>query len=123
SCSAAFGTQAAIDLAHECVAKMLATAPSLREVIAAPGGHSQTAVITLWGLDQRGKPYGTILLDHMLGSLGAFSWRDGISTSGVYWVPQVAAPNVEFNERHYPVLYLYRREARDNGGAGRLRGG
>lgn len=123
SCAAAFGTQMAIDLAHECTVRMLGSAPDLRRVIAAPGGHSQTALTTLHGTDQRGRPYGTILTDHMLGSIGAFPWRDGVSTGGLYWDSQATAPNVEFNEQHYPVLYLYRREAAGSGGAGRFRGG
>jgi N-methylhydantoinase B len=123
SCSAAFGTQMAIDLAHQCIARMLGTAPALSEAVAAAGGHSQTGVVTLWGTDQRGRPYGTILLDHMIGSLGGFNGRDGISTGGLYWIPHGLAPNVEFNERHYPILYLFRREAEDSGGAGKFRGG
>jgi N-methylhydantoinase B len=32
-------------------------------------------------------------------------------------------PNVETNEGFYPILYLYRRETKDSGGAGEFRGG
>jgi N-methylhydantoinase B len=123
SCAPAFGTQMAIDLAHECMVKMISTAPSLRAGVVAPGGHSQTALVTLHGIDQRGAEFGTILTDHLLGSVGAFSTRDGVSTGGLYWDPFSVAPNVEFNEQSYPILTLYRRETPDSGGAGVHRGG
>ena len=123
SCAPAFGTQMAIDLAHECMVKMVSAAPSLRDGVVAPGGHSQTAIVTLHGTDQRGAAFGTILTDHLLGSVGAFSTRDGVSTGGLYWDPFSVAPNVEFNEQSYPILTLYRRETPDSGGAGTHRGG
>ena len=123
SCAPAFATQMAIDLAHECLVKMVSAAPSLRAGVVAPGGHSQTALVTLHGTDQRGAAFGTILTDHLLGSVGAFSTRDGVSTGGLYWDPFSVAPNVEFNEQSYPILTLYRRETPDSGGAGTHRGG
>ena len=123
SCAPAFATQMAIDLAHECLVKMVSAAPSLRDGVVAPGGHSQTAIVTLHGIDQRGTAFGTILTDHLLGSVGAFSTRDGVSTGGLYWDPFSVAPNVEFNEQSYPILTLYRRETPDSGGAGAYRGG
>ena len=123
SCAPAFATQMAIDLAHECLVKMVAAAPSLRAGVVAPGGHSQTALVTLHGIDQRGANFGTILTDHLLGSVGAFSTRDGVSTGGLYWDPFSVEPNVELNEQSYPILTLYRRDTPDSGGAGAHRGG
>ena len=35
----------------------------------------------------------------------------------------MSCPNVEWMELHYPLLYLFRRHAKDSAGAGRFRGG
>jgi N-methylhydantoinase B len=51
------------------------------------------------------------------------SHADGVFANGVWWIPEGRGPNVEAYERDWPVLYVYRREDPDSGGAGRLRGG
>jgi N-methylhydantoinase B len=77
----------------------------------------------LSGLDQRGAPYSTVLLDALGAALAAHPWRDGQDTGGWPWDLQSTMPNVEDQELFYPLLYLWRKELPDSGGAGRFRGG
>jgi N-methylhydantoinase B len=110
-------------LTASCLAKLLAFDEELRHEVVAPGGCSTFLVDALSGVNQWGAPYGTVLLDPMLGGTGAFTFRDGIDTGGCWWSPRSVAPNVEDHEQAYPILYLYRKEWIDSGGAGRFRGG
>src|SRR5437867_3145154 len=57
------------------------------------------------------------------GAIGAFSHADGISTGGQARTPICKLPNVEHTEQSFPVLFLYRKEITDSGGAGKYRGG
>lgn len=75
------------------------------------------------GTNQRGVYYVGPMLDAMIGTTGAMSDADGAFANGVWWIPEGRGPNVEAYERDWPVLYLYRREDPDSGGAGRWRGG
>ncbi len=75
------------------------------------------------GIDQRGNPYSSFLLDPVGAALPALSWRDGQDTGGFSWDLQSTMPNVEDNELFYPLLYLWRKELPDSGGAGKYRGG
>lgn len=75
------------------------------------------------GIDQRGNGYASFLLDPVGGALGALSWKDGVNTGGWPWDLQSTMPNVEDNEIFYPLLYLWRKEIPDSGGAGKFRGG
>ncbi len=75
------------------------------------------------GADQYGQRFAGVFTDCSLGmGGGARGTQDGIDT-GSGSEPEVAIPNVETNELRYPILYLYRRQARDSAGAGRFRGG
>lgn len=86
-------------------------------------GASQYPILSMAGTDQWGSPFGTVLLDPMLSAIGGFGHRDGVSTGGYPFDPKAIAPNVEFNEQAFPILYLYRRELEDSAGPGRFRGG
>jgi N-methylhydantoinase B len=77
----------------------------------------------LFGLDQRGQPFGSTILDGMAGGSGARYDRDGIDTGGFIRSLGCAIANVETYEFRYPVLYLYRRQEIDTGGPGKFRGG
>jgi N-methylhydantoinase B len=110
-------------LAVGAVARLASLDPELGTEAFATGGGSTFAIDALSGMNQWGTPFGTVLLDPMLGGTGAFTFRDGTSTGGVWWVPSSKAANVEDNEQNYPLLYLYRREWADSGGAGQFRGG
>jgi len=54
---------------------------------------------------------------------GARPVRDGLDSGGHFFIPGGSCPNVETYEAAFPVLYLYRRQVIDSGGAGKFRGG
>jgi N-methylhydantoinase B len=87
------------------------------------GGTSQWPATIFRGIDQWGERYGYILVDPIGGAIGAFSHADGISTGGQARTPICKLPNVEHTEQSFPVLFLYRKEICDSGGAGKWRGG
>src|SRR5258705_11814374 len=87
------------------------------------GGTSQWPATIFRGIDQWGERYGYLLVDPIGGAIGAFSHADGISTGGQARTPICKLPNVEHTEQSFPVLFLYRKEICDSGGAGKYRGG
>ena len=87
------------------------------------GGTSQWPATIFRGIDQWGEPYGYLLVDPIGGAIGAFATGDGISTGGQSRTPICKLPNVEHTEQTFPLLFLYRKEVVDSGGAGRHRGG
>jgi N-methylhydantoinase B len=112
-------------LAGLVISKMLASSDdeALRTEVMSCMGVMGYPVNTVSGLDQRGHPYASFLNDPVGAALPAFSWRDGQDTGGFAWDLESTIPNVEDNELFHPVLYLWRRELPDSGGAGRYRGG
>lgn len=122
-CAGSIGGYTAILLGNNCIGKMMDCAPELRELIVCNEACSQFSLVAVSGIDARGEPFGTAILDAMIGGLGAFAFRDGVDTGGLYFIPRGRAANVEENEYHFPLLYLYRRELPDSGGAGKFRGG
>ena len=110
-------------LANVVIGKMLLAAPSLREEVFAVCGDSVFPLSAIAGIDAAGQAFGTGFLDPMAGAIGAFPHRDGIDTGGVHWEPKSIMGNVEQIEQSFPILYLYRREVADSGGAGQFRGG
>jgi N-methylhydantoinase B len=105
-----------------CLAKMLDTSAAHRSRLMAcwNGASGQQE---LFGLDQRGQPFGSTILDGMAGGSGARYDRDGIDTGGFVRSLGCAIANVETYEFRYPLLYLYRRQEADTGGPGKFRGG
>jgi N-methylhydantoinase B len=101
---------------------MLSSHPDLqRQIITSSLGAWATMYFS--AIDQRGDPDVNILMDAMAAGLGARSFADGVNTGGIIHAPAGQIPNVEQNELFHPVLYLYRREETDSGGAGKFRGG
>ena len=92
-----------------------------REGQAVTKGHF--TVLTLAGRDRDGGPYGTMLMDSMLGGGGGYVDHDGLDGSADYVIPRPAIANVEANEAHGPILYLFRSFMPDTAGAGNMRGG
>ena len=119
----AIGTEFSISLANNCLARIAHTTPKLRRHYTANNGMTQVAIISAAGTDQRGDPFMNIFLDAYASPVGAYSFRDGLATAGVYWGPKQTAPNVEHVEMVMPVLYLHRREVPNSGGPGRYTGG
>jgi len=75
------------------------------------------------GVNQHGTFMVTLFMDHQGGGGGARTYADGVDTGGILWQPTTTMPNVEAYEMVLPVLYLFRRQTMDSGGAGKFRGG
>lgn len=110
-----------IGLGVQAISRMLISDPAQREsIITTPSDCGSAAVTPISGINQRGEPFGNVLLEIQSAGRGAFSFRDGIPTGGLIYAVQGAMPNVEQSEHHMPILYLYMRETPDSGGAGRF---
>ena len=109
--------------AYNTISKLLSGDPELKRDAMCIGGTSQFPLTVFRGIDQWGEKFGYLLLDPMVGAIGAFSFRDGIATGGQVRSPICRIGNVEHNEQSFPLLVLYRRENTDSGGAGKFRGG
>lgn len=105
-----------------CLAKLLAASEThLDQMMATWMGG--LFVEELFGTDQRGHYFGGTILDAMAGGSGARAHKDGIDTGGFLDSPSSIIANIEDYEFNYPVLYMYRRQQADTGGAGKFRGG
>jgi N-methylhydantoinase B len=71
------------------------------------------------GINQYGTYYVSNLSQTPVDGGGARSFQDRVDSGG----GTKSCPNVEWIERNFPVLYLFRRHARDSAGAGKFRGG
>ena len=109
--------------AYNVLSKMIHCDSEMRRDIMCIGGTSQWPATIFRGTDQWGEPYGYLLVDPIGGAIGAFATGDGISTGGQSRTPICKLPNVEHTEQTFPLLFLYRKEVVDSGGAGRHRGG
>jgi N-methylhydantoinase B len=109
--------------AYNVLSKMIYADPEMRRDIMCIGGTSQWPATIFRGVDQWGERYGYLLVDPIGGAVGAFSAHDGISTGGQARTPICKLPNIEHTEQTFPLLFLYRKEVPDSGGAGKWRGG
>jgi N-methylhydantoinase B len=107
------------------ISKMLATSSdeALRTEVQSCMGVLAFPINAIQGVDQRGNPFSSFLLDPVGSALSAHSWRDGQDTGGWPWDLQSTMPNVEETELFYPMIFLWRKEQPNSGGAGRFRGG
>ena len=114
-------SRSAFNLASVCIGKMLSATEKYHEWAMAswcvPGAQ------VIFGTDQRGERFGTMLLDSMAGGGGARSSADGLDSGSYLSSMDKIIPNVELNEYLFPILYLYRKTTTDSGGAGEYRGG
>ncbi|MFZ2526172.1 MAG: hydantoinase B/oxoprolinase family protein [Rhodococcus sp. (in: high G+C Gram-positive bacteria)] len=109
--------------AMSAVARMITDSPSAGVEPAMANWSGSPYVYNVFGENQYGEPFGTMLIDSHLGGGGARSFDDGYTAAGMLSVPQANVPNVESVEGLSPFVYLYRRRAQDSGGAGGHRGG
>ncbi len=109
--------------AYNVLSKMIYADPAMRKDVMCIGGTSQWPATIFRGVDQWGERYGYLLVDPIGGAIGAFSTQDGISTGGQSRTPICKLPNIEHTEQSFPLLFLYRKEVADSGGAGKCRGG
>ncbi len=118
--AATFATQ---HVASATIAKMLSCASDPRYRLEAQANWMPTWQGTIVaGLNHRGERFTGPLLDQA-GGAGARLIRDGIDTGGTPGSPSMGIANVETYERQNAILYVYRKQGRDTGGAGRFRGG
>ncbi len=119
SVASAWATQ---NVVSETVGTMLSIHPEHRKsLMCVCCGTWDLALLA--GLDQRGNPFVTMICDSMAGGMGARVDQDGVDTGGLNCIPMGRVADVEINEFSFPMLYLWRREEMDSGGAGRFRGG
>jgi N-methylhydantoinase B len=105
-------------LASSVLMQMLATSEKWRKEIVAPNASHRNCRHS--GVTQYGRYSPFINMAHgALDGNGAGISRDGVNSGGSY----MSCPNVEWMELHYPLLYLFRRHAKDSAGAGAFRGG
>ena len=103
------------------LSRMMACDPSIKGDLVAP--TSDFALPVLVGTDDRGKYFGQAILDSFACGSDARSFGDGVDTSGPTYSPLSMILNVEQLEQWYPIVYLYRKDDADSGGAGKWRGG
>jgi N-methylhydantoinase B len=105
-------------LASSVLMQMLATSEKWRQEIVAPNASHRNCRHS--GVNQYGRYSPFINMAHgALDGNGAGINKDGVNSGGSY----MSCPNAEWMEMHYPLLYLFRRHAKDSAGAGTYRGG
>jgi N-methylhydantoinase B len=114
-----------IALASLVISKMLASSSDeeLRGEVMSLMGTAAFPIAAISGINQHHNMYASFLLEPLGAGLPATSYRDGIDTGGLAFDMQSVMPNAEENEWFYPILYLWRKELPDSGGAGKYRGG
>lgn len=97
---------------------MLAGSPEWQKEVQVPlwGGRR----LRTSGVNQQGAFYSTSLAMSPLSGSGARATMDGVETSKLDFM---TCANVEWLEGNCPMLFLFRRHAKDQQGAGRYRGG
>jgi len=116
--------ETSVSLANSVLSKMLLSSDDeeLRQKAMAPTmAQWQGAIVQ--GADFEGNMFIGPMVEGMIGCTGPTPDQDGEFANGLIWVPEGRGPNVEENERRWPMMYLYRDELDDSGGTGRRRGG
>jgi N-methylhydantoinase B len=111
-----------MSVSSHAVSKLLAFSDELRHHSCAIT-HGTFAALFSGDLNQHGEPYGTQLIDPQIGGGGARAGADGIDQSGALVAPRPHIANVETNELHGPMLFLFRSFFPDTAGDGAWRGG
>lgn len=114
--------QAVNNVSLACISKMQAASEKYAGEATAVW-HGSHLCLYLFARNQRGEPVIGSTTETFAGAGGARWDRDGIDVGGEIPNPIARMANVETNEAMFPVRYLFRRRARDSGGAGEYRGG
>jgi N-methylhydantoinase B len=117
------GGMAAVTIATVLISKMLSAGPEelRRNLSAVSNGALPYQMLDGPGRD--GDYSASLSLDMVSGGSGARAWRDGDGVAGWSGATASLLANIETIEEDAPLLYLYRRELRDSGGAGTFQGG
>lgn len=108
-----------VSLATQILGKMMIGDAGQRASICASGGSSNAPISGMSGINQRGERWGGLHMEIPAGALGGFALNDGIPTGGTLWSYGTRMPDAETEEQDRPILFLYRSELKDSGGAGR----
>ncbi|MCL6575042.1 hydantoinase B/oxoprolinase family protein [Kyrpidia sp.] len=105
-----------------CISKMVSLNEQYASLAFGPGDGSWQ-LAQFGGLNQYGEPFAAMYLDSLLWGGPAFSFRDGVDSGGAMVILGGGTEDVEQQELLQPLMYLWRREVPDSGGAGKFRGG
>ncbi len=102
-----------------------------RMLLASPRHHEQAMAswcgtslgVSMVGVNRDGLLTVAPEASHFAAGCGARSYADGVDTGGIIINTTANIPSIEATEDAYPLLYLFRRQLTDSGGAGRYRGG
>ncbi|MHB1999381.1 MAG: hydantoinase B/oxoprolinase family protein [Solirubrobacteraceae bacterium] len=119
---AASANWVAMNAAAGCIAKMVSFSERYSGLAFGPGDGSWQ-LAQFGGVNQYGEPFAAMYLDSLLWGGPAFADRDGVDSGGAMVILGGGTQDVEQQEVGQPLLYLWRREVPDSGGAGRRRGG
>ncbi|NNL85264.1 MAG: hypothetical protein HKP27_06405 [Myxococcales bacterium] len=122
SMGSVMGTWATQNVVSNAAAKMLLSSERFRDEAQACWQPSINGQV-IAGLDRKGEPFASVLMDCCGGGAGARTFADGIDSGGFMQSMSATIPNAETTESRYPVIQLYRRQRCDSGGVGRFRGG
>ena len=122
SAGSAGATWVATGAAASCIAKLLAFSDDYRDFVC--GAADGSWILAMFGgINRYGEPFAMMAMDALGWGGPAFDFRDGVDIGGSLVVVGGGFNDVEHDENNSPVLYLWRREAPDSGGAGKFRGG
>jgi N-methylhydantoinase B len=108
--------------ASVCVGNMMAFNPEFDDYLCGPPDGSW--LLTMFGgVNQYEEPFAIMFMDSLGWGGPAHSWRDGVDSGGSLVIGSGGFNDVELHEKTSPIIYLWRREVPDSGGAGRYRGG
>lgn len=102
-------------------AKLMYDSPFLEDINASWAAAS--AAPYFGGVNQFGKPFGSMDLNLMGCGTGARPDSDGVDTGGQGWAPDSNCADVESWEFESPLMCLIRNHMVDSGGFGKFRGG
>jgi N-methylhydantoinase B len=102
-----------------------------RILLASPKHHEQAMAswcgtslgVSMVGVNRDGTFTVAPEASHFAAGTGARTYADGVDTGGIIINTTANIPSIEATEDAYPLLYLFRRQLTDSGGAGRFRGG
>lgn len=108
--------------ASVCIGNMMAFNPEFEDYLCGPPDGSW--LLTMFGgVNQYKEQFALMFMDSLGWGGPAHSWRDGVDSGGSLVIGSGGFNDVELHEKTSPIIYLWRREVPDSGGAGQFRGG
>ena len=111
-----------VTVATKAVAQMLTASGKYRDLVC-PSYNASSNAVNVFGKGRRGQFVGVLLSDHRGAGAGARSFADGFDNCGHPFSYLGFMANVESQEWKVPILYQFRHQLIDSGGAGKHRGG